>query len=135
MTEALLQAHNLTTAIFIGTDKALLRWWRARDVEALPLFYFGQDESSVGTSQNLQRIVFDRISASPELTTSMANVLEHHLSPYYAVPMPSILWWTVDAAIRGNLGVIPEFLAMAKRAGIVNRELKARKRFLASENK
>src|SRR5687768_4822518 len=36
ITEALLQARSLASAIAMGTDQALRRWWRARDVDALP---------------------------------------------------------------------------------------------------
>ena len=58
ITEALLQARSLASAIRQGTDAALYRWWRARDVEALPLFFLGQDEGALGPPSSSSRSSF-----------------------------------------------------------------------------
>lgn len=39
--------------------------------------------------------------------------------------------WTIGAALRGKLGVIPEFFAKGKRASFVNSQLKSRMKLLA----
>lgn len=132
ITEALLQARSLAAAIAEDTDEALIRWWRARDVEALPLFFFGQDEGALGPPKELQRIVFSHLAKRPLLSAGMARAMEHQVSPYEILPMQHVLQWMVGTVLRGNLRVLPEFLAMGKRASQVNRELKSRKTMLAS---
>jgi hypothetical protein len=42
-----------------------------------------------------------------------------------------VVWWTLEAAVRGSPHVIPEFIAMAKRGSADNRELRLRQRLLA----
>ena len=58
ITEALLQARSLASAIAQETDAALQRWWRARDVEALPYFFLGQAEGAPGPPLELQQVCF-----------------------------------------------------------------------------
>ena len=81
ITEALLQARSLASAIAQGTDAALHRWWRARDVEALPYFFLGQDEGALGPPMELQQVVFSHVAKTPALRARMAATMEHQLSP------------------------------------------------------
>jgi flavin-dependent dehydrogenase len=131
ITEALLQARSLSAAILEGSDKALMRWWRARDVEALPLFYLGQDEGSLVPPGYLDGLVLKNMDKDTELKKRMALVMEHKLSPFDAFPVSRIFKWTIGAALRGKLKVIPEFFAKGKRASFVNSQLKSRMKLLA----
>jgi len=130
ITEALIQARSLAAAIAAGTDAALLRWWRARDVEALPLYFFGQDEGSLGASPELQRLLFSRLAELPEIGQRLVSAIEHETSPYEAIPLPVVLRCLVGAVLQGKLQVVREFITMAKRGAVVGREWKARKRLL-----
>lgn len=132
ITEALLQVRRLAAAIGEGTDAALTRWWRARDVAALPYFFWGQEEGALGPPPTLQRVVFSRLATRPDLRARMASVVAHQLSPYEVIAVPEILRWTAGAAVRGQWRVIPEFLAAGRRASAVNRELAARRALLAA---
>ena len=131
ITEALLQARGLASAIARGTDAALHRWWRARDVEALPFFFLGQDEGALGPPMELQQVVFSHVAKSPALRARMAATMEHQLSPLETFPVRQVLWWTLGAAFRGSLGVVPQFLARGRRGSAINRELSLRRRLLA----
>ena len=131
ITEALLQARSLASAIAQGTDAALHRWWRARDVEALPYFFLGQDEGALGPPMELQQVVFSHAAKTPTLRARMAATMEHQLSPHETFPVRQVLWWTLGAAFRGSLGVIPQFVAMGRRGSAINRELRLRRRLLA----
>ena len=131
ITEALLQARSLASAIQRGTDAALYRWWRARDVDALPFFFLGQDEGALGPPMELQQVVFSHVAKTPALRARMAATMEHQLSPTDTFPVRQVLWWTLGAALRGSPGVVPEFLAMGRRGTAVNRELRLRRRLLA----
>jgi flavin-dependent dehydrogenase len=131
ITEALIQARSLAAAVLTGTDEALARWWRARDVEALPLYFFGQDEGALGPPAELQRVVFSYIAGKPALRARMARTMEHQVSPYEVLPVSTVLRCLLGAALRGRLRVVPEFLVMGKRGSTVRRELTARRKLLA----
>lgn len=131
ITEALLQARSLASAIAQGTDAALHRWWRARDVEALPYFFFGQDEGALGPPLELHQVVFSHAARMPTLRARMAATMEHQLSPLATFPVRQVLWWTLGAAFRGSLAVVPQFVAMGRRGSAINRELSLRRRLLA----
>ena len=131
ITEALLQARSLASAIAQGTDAALHRWWRARDVEALPYFFLGRDEGALGPPMELQQVVFSHVARTPALQARMAATMEHQLSPFETFPVRQVLWWTLGAAFRGSWGVVPEFVAMGRRGSAINRELRLRRRLLA----
>jgi flavin-dependent dehydrogenase len=131
ITEALLQARSLAVAIAQGTDAALGRWWRARDVEALPYFFLGRDEGALGPPMALQQVVFSHVAKNASLRARMAATMEHQLSPLETFSARQVLWWTLDAALRGSLCVIPEFIAMARRGSADSRELRLRQRLLA----
>jgi flavin-dependent dehydrogenase len=130
ITEALLQARSLAAAVAQGTDAALQRWWRARDVGALPYFFLGRDEGAVGPPMELQQVVFSHVAKTPSLLARMAATMEHTLSPLETFPVRQVLWWTLGAALRGSLGVVPEFLAMGRRGSADNRELSLRRQLL-----
>ncbi len=131
ITEALLQARSLSAAIIKGSDKALVRWWRARDVEALPLFYLGQDEGSLNPPGYLDGLVLKNMDKEPELKKRLALVMEHKLSPFDALPVSRIFKWTMGAVSRGKFEVIPDFFAKGKRRAFVNSQLKRGKKLLA----
>jgi menaquinone-9 beta-reductase len=130
ITEALLQVRALAPAIAEGTDEALERWWRARDVAALPYFFFGQDEGRAGAPYDVQCLAFDRGGGDPRFQQRLARVMDHALSPYDVFPGPTILRWVAGAALRGRVRVVPEFVRMARRQVEVNRELARRRALL-----
>jgi 2-polyprenyl-6-methoxyphenol hydroxylase-like FAD-dependent oxidoreductase len=131
ITEALLQSRSLASAVTKGTDAALQRWWRARDVEALPYFFLGQDEGALGPPRKLQQVVFSHVARIPALRERMAATMEHKLSPSETFSAGQVLRWAVAGACAGSFGVLPEFVAMGRRASAINRELDLRRRLLA----
>jgi menaquinone-9 beta-reductase len=131
ITEALLQARSLAAAITQGTDAALIRWWRARDVEALPYFFLGQSEGALRPPSQLQQVVFARAAKAPALRARLAATIEHRLSPTETFPARDVLWWALAAALRGSPGVLPQFIARGKHESAIDRELRLRRRLLA----
>lgn len=130
ITEALIQAKHLSKAILEGSDIALTRWWRARDVEAIPLFYFGQDEGSLTPPSYLDSLVLKHVDKEPELKKKLALVMEHKLSPFNFIPASSIMKWVMADVLRGQFNAIPDFLAKGRRALFVKRQLKSRMKLL-----
>ena len=131
ITEALIQAKSLSDAIIAEDDPGLVRWWRARDVEALPGYFWGRDDGAVGAPGLLQSIIVGRIASDPALQKRMTTLPEHRGSPYDALPMSVVLGSLVGALGRGQFGVVPEFLRQGRRASEYQREFKERTRLLA----
>lgn len=130
ITEALLQARGLAAAIAEDSDQALGRWWRRRDVEALPLYHWGRDEGSLGAPGTLEELVMRRVSRNEKLKLLMVRLPEHQCSPYDALPGSAILPVLLGAVARGRFGVIAEFIAQARRIAEYRRVIGARRALL-----
>lgn len=130
ITEALLQARSLAAAIEEGTDGALVRWWRARDVEALPLYFWGREEGLPERPGPLTEAVFHRIAARPDLAQRLADLPEHRTNPYEVLPPHPALRALAGCLVRGRVEALREFAAHGKRAAVFRRELEKRQRLL-----
>ncbi|RPI20006.1 MAG: NAD(P)/FAD-dependent oxidoreductase [Acidobacteria bacterium] len=133
ITEALLQAKTLAPAICSGLERSLYRWWRDRDVRALPLFFFAQDEARPGPIPDLVSLAFSHAAREPELKARLARVLEHQLSPYEVFTPGNVFRWALAGALRGRARLLSDFFQMGRRVSEVNRELRARKMLAAKE--
>lgn len=128
MSEALLQARCAAAAILDanargGLDHSLLKWWRQRDVAALPLYCHARDLSQPEMGPWFDRVVFPRIMRDPRLLDAFAGVFRREHSPYTLLPMGRMLGWVAHAALTGQPRVILEFLARGKRARDVSNDL------------
>lgn len=124
------RSEGTDSAFVEGTDEALLRWWRARDVEALPQFYWGKEEGAAGQPGELESMVVRKVSRRAELKRRMARLPHHLTSPYDALPVSEILPVVLGGLLRGRFGVVPEFLANGRRAAEYARVLKEREELL-----
>ena len=79
----------------------------------------------------LHQVVFSHAAKTPALQARLAATMEHQLPPQATFPVQRVLWWTLGAAFRGSLRVIPEFTTMARRGSANDRELRFRQRLLA----
>ena len=130
ITEALIQARGLAAAVLEDGDAALTRWWRTRDVEAMPAYFWGQDEGSLKPPTQLESLVVKKVAGDAQLQRLMTRLPEHQCSPYDALPVSAILPPLLGAVVRGRFGVIPEFMAQGRRIGEYKRCLKERERLL-----
>ena len=130
ITEALLQARSAAQAIAAGSDGALMEWWRARDVEAIPYFFFAEDEGRAGPPLDLQALVFSRVATRPDLRAQLARAMHHQISPYDAFPVSAIIRWMLGGVLRGRFGLLRDFVTLARRGAFVARELKQRRALL-----
>jgi flavin-dependent dehydrogenase len=130
ITEALLQARSLAAAIRAGSDAALARWWRARDVEALPLYFWGKEAGVVEPPLELLQLVFSHIGREPDLKARFAAVIDRRLSPFEMVPATRAARWVLGAAVRGRWGVLGQLVGAGRRGLAVTRELRAREALL-----
>jgi len=135
ITEALLQAKDLAQGILAGSEKSLYRWWRARDVKAVPLFFFAQDEAALEPVPELVSVAFSHAARDQGLQARFVQMLEHRLSPYDVFPPGKVLKWALSGAVRGKPRLLAEFRRMARRVAHVNREVKLRKELAEKEGK
>jgi flavin-dependent dehydrogenase len=131
ITEALLQVRRLVDAIELQSDAALTAWWRQRDLEALPWFYFAEEQGRAGPPGQLDCVVFEQVSRDERLRRAMVKTIEHEVSPYAIFSAAQIARWTLGAALRGRLRVLPEFVASGKRATAIQKEIAHRQALAA----
>jgi flavin-dependent dehydrogenase len=126
MTDAFLDAERLAAAIVDGREEAYLHYWRARDVESLPLHYDSLQQGAVGFNSPLMRWVIDHVSRRPDLIDRPSRVFDRTLPPDEIVPMPTMLKWMGEALFRGRFDVLAGFMAMGKTQSVEKREMQAR---------
>jgi flavin-dependent dehydrogenase len=131
ITEALLQARSLATAIGANTDSALTRWWRARDVEALPWYFVGKEAGAAGPLPELHRLFISGVAAQPELKARIVEMIERRRSPVEMVSGSAILGRTLAAAVLGRPRVIGDLWAASQRTASMLREWRTLRRLLS----
>ena len=131
MTEALLQAKTLAAAIGAGRDEALTCWWRARDVAALPWYFFGKESGRSGPLPRLTRVLIARMREDSELRARMIEALDERVSPLHRVSAARVLWWTIAAGLRGQPQLFGELVATLARGAGMYREYRRRRWLLA----
>lgn len=115
MSEALAHAETAARAVG-GGDEQLQRWWRARDVAALPMFLFGKLQGAPGTPPLLDAIVLERAATSRSVVQRFARSLAGELSPLEVVSPGEAMRSVVGGLLRGRLGLLPELLQRARTA-------------------
>ena len=121
--EALVQAKHLAKAIREGTDLALERYWRQRDVDALPRFRYAEERGEPSPMNPVMRTALRRVPAVPGLAQHMFREAEYEVNPYELMPIGKIVRWTLSDALRGRPELILDFLRQGRRASGVQREL------------
>jgi len=130
ITEALIQAKSLAQAIAECSDAALVRWWRARDVAALPAFHWGRDEGAAGAPSQLETRVIARLARHARLRSRIAQLPEHRSSPYAVVPMTAVLATVAGALLRGQFIAVPDLVTQVFRMLRYRKSLRQRMRLL-----
>jgi flavin-dependent dehydrogenase len=116
ITDALRDAKALARAILVGSDQALVHYWRQRDVDSIDLFHFAQDMGDPGYVNALNRLVYERARESPEVIRRMARQADREISPFAVLPPATLLRWVAGATLRGDLPVLSSFLTIGKRS-------------------
>jgi 2-polyprenyl-6-methoxyphenol hydroxylase-like FAD-dependent oxidoreductase len=127
MTDALLDAQNLSEAILDGRPEAFEAYWRERDVLTLPLHFDALRMGAVGFNEPFMRWVIDRVGRRPELGARLGQVFDRKISPDAFIPAPTMLGFILQALVRGRFGVLPGFLATGRQLSAEAKELAARK--------
>lgn len=128
--EALAQAKQLAAAIGTGREDALERYWRQRDVDALPRFRLGEERGAAEGINPVLPVALRQVPETPGLAHRLFRETEYDANPYELMPVHKVAWWTLRAALRGRPGLIADFVRMGRRARTVQQEVAARRRLL-----
>jgi flavin-dependent dehydrogenase len=129
--EALVQAKQLAAAIATGREAAVERYWRQRDVDALPRFRLGEERGTPGGINAVLPVALRRVPEVPGLAQRLFRETEYAVNPYELMPVHKVAWWTLLAALRGRLSLLADFVRMGRRARAVQREVATRRMLLA----
>jgi menaquinone-9 beta-reductase len=121
ITDALRDARQLAIAILDGSEAALLRYAKQRNLDSIELFHFASDFGGTAYRNPLNRVALDHLRHSPALISRLGAVLDREVSPYEAVPALKVLQWTLAALARGNGSVLGSFFTSARRTLQVRR--------------
>ncbi len=131
ISEALVQAKKLAQAIGAGGDTALERYWRQRDVDALPRFRMGEDRAAPRPITPVFPIILDKLGRARDSARQLYRETEYESNPYDLLPPARIALWTLAAAIRQlRPQLLLDFIAQGRRAAAVQAELDERRRLL-----
>lgn len=126
ITDALRDARSLARAIVDGSELALNRYWRERDLNSIDLFHFAKDMGDPNYVNPLNRLVFSRVQKAPDLIERLAASVDRQFSPYSALPTRTVVGWVLGAMLRGNLSVFPHLVQRAKHEVRVERARRER---------
>lgn len=119
--------RRLHTRSLEGSDAALERYWRERDVASLPLFYFARDMGALDDNNAFNRLFFERVCAQPAMSERLVDVVERRVSPYEAFGPGTMLRWIFGAMVRGRFDVLGPFLRAGQVGAQVAKEWKQAK--------
>jgi 2-polyprenyl-6-methoxyphenol hydroxylase-like FAD-dependent oxidoreductase len=126
--EALVQAKQLAAAISADSDTAVERWWRQRDVDALPRFRLGEERGTSGPLNPILAVALARVPEVTGLAERLYRETEYETNPYELMPVQHVARWTLSAALRGRPRLFGDFIRMGRRARAVQREVASRRR-------
>ena len=129
ISEALTQAKMLAEAICDGGDVALERYWRQRDVDALPRFRMGEERAQPRISPVFP-VVLEKVSKTPEMSLMLFRETEYDVNPYKLLPVSKVALSVLGAVVRGHPRLILDFIAQGRRTSAVMTELKERQKLL-----
>jgi menaquinone-9 beta-reductase len=130
MTDALLGARDLASAILDGRPEALEWYWRQRDASVLPLYFDAARLGATGANNALTRLLFRKVSQDPRLRDRLALVADRRIDPANAIPTSKLLGWVLGEALRGRFGAVPEFMQTGRSIGLAEKELASRRGLL-----
>src|SRR5260221_9875166 len=78
----------------------------------------------------LPRLIFERLSRSPELRDRPALVNDRKISPFEMLPTKTLASWVLGAVLHGRFDVVAPFLKTGKRMAGYKKEIAARQALL-----
>ncbi|MEC3956863.1 NAD(P)/FAD-dependent oxidoreductase [Nocardia sp. CDC153] len=123
ISDALRQARALTRRLLPEwgsprtIDRATARWWRERDAEARPMYYFSRSIGLGLATNSVDLELFRYISASPRRRDNLTLMLRHEYNPRRLMGLPAAVSMAKAMSRSGNTvtGVIGDAQASLYR--------------------
>jgi flavin-dependent dehydrogenase len=121
ITDALRDARNLAPAILDGSDAALVRYWRQRDVDSIELFSFARYMGDPVYVNTLNEQVYKLAARRPDILCRLAAQADREMSPFEVIAPGDAIGAMLRGVFTGNFSAWPSFLLAAKTGAGVRR--------------
>ncbi len=129
ISEALVQAKRLAAAIRSGGNAALERYWRQRDVDALPRFRIAEERAAARITPVFP-VVLAKLGHKPGMSRQLFRETEYDVNPYELLSVSRVALCVLGEVLRGRPRLIRDFITQGRRVAAVMAELKERRRLL-----
>jgi menaquinone-9 beta-reductase len=130
ISDALRDARHLAAAILDGHPTSIERYWRQRDIDRMQIFHWSRDLGAADHVTALERLVAQRVTASPAIQPRLGAIIDGQLSPFRLIPPSRAIRWTAGELARGRGRPFIEMLQTAVREQRARREVSRRRRRL-----
>lgn len=128
ITDAFRDARALGRAIVEGEHQALVRYWRQRDATSIDLFEYSRSRGALGHNNPLNRMLYGKLAAEPELQARLLASQNRQCSPLTIFAPSDIKKWAEQAVLRGEVSVIEPLMEMSQRSEQIRAEIAYRER-------
>jgi 2-polyprenyl-6-methoxyphenol hydroxylase-like FAD-dependent oxidoreductase len=108
ISDALRQARSLTSRLLSGygsprtIDAATARWWKERDADARPMYFFSQSIGLGLPTNSVDVELFRYISRSERRRLNLALMLRHEYNPRRLMGLPAVVSFARAVSRPGN---------------------------------
>lgn len=102
ITDAVRDAAALADAIVDGSERALLVYWRRRDVDSIGHYHFAAQMGSERYNNPFTQMVFRRAQNSKAMRRRLFQMMDRQIRPQEMIPSRRILGWLAAESLRGN---------------------------------
>jgi len=130
ISDALRDSQALSRALLQGTEAALERYWRQRDIDSLALFDLARSCGAADYDNPLNRVIFGRLAQNELLRGRIVKVMTREIPPSRLLSPGQVLGWTFGALCKGQFGILKPLLAAAQSGARLQKELRIRTELL-----
>lgn len=130
MSDAFCGGRALADAVLDGSEAAMQRYWRQRDVDTVPLYSEGLRLGRIDANNAFIRALWPRVARRPALAGRLGESIAKLCLPWDVFGMPDLLATLGSGLVRGNFAALPAFLEIGRRQGFWKAELERRQALL-----
>ena len=135
ITDALLDAENLAETILDGRPEAYEHYWRARDIESLPLHFDSIRLGSLDFNTPVFRWMFTFIGKKASLIERISLITDRELSPSEILPPIDSIKVIMLAIMKGKLDVLKGMIRLGAQIYQEEKIIRQRQKLLNNAKK
>jgi flavin-dependent dehydrogenase len=132
ISDALRDAAAISSAILVGEENGIRRWWRERDLARIELFFWGKQLGLAEPVNELQRRTAHALAENAQLAARFAEIIDGQRSPRHLLPATRAVAWVVSDLARARAACARPLLRAVRDQAAVLRELRRRRRMAAA---